>query len=139
MPNYKLIGSTSIEATHRATCHCGSVVLELDLPHGVENPRRCNCSICRRRGAITASVPLSALRVVQGQEHLALYQFNTRVAEHYFCGVCGIYTHHRRRSDPNVYAFNVGCLDGVDPFALQNVPVSDGVNHVSDRANSASA
>lgn len=134
MPNYKSIGGTQINATHRAACHCGRVVLELDLPNGVENPRRCNCSICRRRGAIAASVPLSGLRIIQGQEHLALYQFNMRVAEHYFCRVCGVYTHHRRRSDPSVYAFNIGCLEGIDPFALGEVPVSDGVNHISDRA-----
>lgn len=135
MRNHKTIGGTRIEPVHHASCHCGKVVLELDLPNGVENPRRCNCSICRRRGAITASVPISGLRVVQGEECLALYEFNTRVAKHYFCRVCGIYTHHRRRSDPGVYAFNVGCLEGVDPFDLGDVPTSDGVNHVSDRAS----
>lgn len=133
MTTFLSIGGTSIHSTHRATCHCGSVVLEIDLPNGVENPRRCNCSMCRRRGAIVASVPISGLRVVQGAENFATYQFNTRVAKHYFCRVCGVYTHHQRRSDPKVFAYNVGCLVGVDPFALGEVPISDGVNHISDR------
>lgn len=127
------IGATEIRPRHRAVCHCGAVVLELELPNGVVNPRRCNCSMCRRRGAIVASVPLAALKVVQGDDVLRLYQFNTRTARHYFCSVCGIYTHHQRRSNPREYGFNVACLEGVDPFELGPVPTMDGVNHSADR------
>ena len=89
--------------------------------------------MCRRRGAICASVPLANLKILQGEALLTLYQFNTRTARHYFCKVCGIYTHHQRRSDPNLFAYNVGCLEGVNPFDLGEVPVSDGRNHVSAR------
>jgi hypothetical protein len=130
------VGNTDILPVHRASCHCGAVVLELSLPDGIVNPRRCNCSICRRKGAVAASVPLSGLRIVKGQETLRLYQFNTRTAKHYFCSVCGIYTHHQRRSNPDQYGYNVGCLEGVDPNDIANVPTSDGVNHSSDRLNS---
>ncbi|TDR71640.1 GFA family protein [Paludibacterium purpuratum] len=137
MPTFTTIGSTRIARTHRASCHCGGVVLALDLPDGVENPRRCDCSICRKRGAICASVPLKRLRILQGAELLTLYQFNTRTAKHYFCKICGIYTHHQRRSDPNVYAYNVGCLEGVNPRDLGEVPTSDGINHISDRQHRA--
>ncbi len=56
------------------------------------------------------AVPLEGLRVVQGKELLSVYRFNTKTAEHFFCGRCGIYTHHRRRSKPNQYGYNVGCL-----------------------------
>ena len=45
----KKIGPTVIRERHRATCHCGAVELELSLPDGVVGPRRCDCSICRRR------------------------------------------------------------------------------------------
>jgi hypothetical protein len=128
----KKVGPTVIAEKHQATCHCGTVVLELSLPDGIVSPRRCNCSICRRKGAIVASVPLSGLRVVRGSEALRLYQFNTMTAEHFFCSNCGIYTHHRRRSNPNEYGYNVGCLDGVDPFDLEAVPVNDGVHHPAD-------
>ena len=127
------VGNTDILPVHRASCHCGAVVLELTLPDGIVNPRRCNCSICRRKGAVAASVPLSGLRIVKGQETLRLYQFNTRTAKHYFCSGCGIYTQHQRRSNPDQYGYNVGCLEGVDPLEIQNVPTSDGVNHSSDR------
>ncbi len=123
-----------IEARHRLSCHCGAVVLELDLPDGIVHPRRCDCSICRRKGAIVASVPLSGIRVLQGAESLKLYQFNTGVAKHYFCGHCGIYTHHQRRSFPDQYGYNVGCLEGVNAFLLSDVPTNDGINHPADRA-----
>jgi hypothetical protein len=132
----KRIGGTDILPRHRASCHCGAVVLELDLPDGVIDPRRCNCSICRRKGAIVASVPLSGLKVLQGQETLRLYQFNTKTAKHYFCSICGIHTHHQRRSNPAEYSVNVGCLEGVNPFDVAQVPTLDGVNHPADRAMS---
>jgi hypothetical protein len=129
----KTVGSTSIGAKHRASCHCGAVVLELDLPDGIVDPRRCDCSMCRRRGTIVASVPLAGVRILQGNSVLRLYQFNTKSAKHYFCSVCGIYTHHQRRSNPTQYGYNVGCLEGVNPFDLPNVPTMDGVNHPADR------
>lgn len=130
----KKIGPTVIQPRHKASCHCGAVELLLDLPDGVVNPRRCDCSICRRKGAVAASVAPSGITIVKGHDVLELYQFNTNTAKHYFCSVCGIYTHHQRRSNPNEYGYNVGCLEGVNPYDIPDVPVSDGVNHPSDRA-----
>ncbi len=129
----KNVGGTEIKGRHRATCHCGAVVLELELPDGIVNPLRCNCSMCRRRGAIMGAVARSGLTVVQGESSLKEYQFNTKVARHYFCSICGIYTHHQRRSNPDEYGYNIGCLEGVDPTHLEPVRVSDGANHALDR------
>jgi len=129
----KEVGGVQVQPKHRASCHCGLVELELDLPDGIVDPRRCNCSICRRKGAVVASVPLSGIRILRGAEHLKLYQFNTHTAKHYFCSNCGIYTHHQRRSNPGLYGYNVGCLEGIDPFAIPDVPTSDGINHSADR------
>jgi hypothetical protein len=130
----KNVGGTEIKATHRASCHCGAVVLELDLPNGIVDPRRCDCSICRRKGAIVASVPLAGIKIIAGADVLKLYEFNTRTAKHYFCSRCGIYTHHQRRSNPHQYGYNVACLEGVNPFDLANVPTNDGVHHPADRS-----
>lgn len=129
----KTVGATVIQAKHRASCHCGAVVLELDLPDGIVDPRRCDCSMCRRKGAIAGTIPLAGLRIVQGADLLALYQFNTNTAKHYFCSRCGIYTHHQRRSHPDQYGYNVACLDGVNPFDLGAVLTNDGINHPADR------
>jgi len=129
----KKVGDTVIKPKHRASCHCGAVVLELDLPNGIVDPRHCDCSLCRRKSAVMASVPLSGIKIIQGENVLRLYQFNTLTAKHYFCSVCGIYTHHQRRSNPEQYGYNVGCLEGVNPFLIENVPTNDGVNHPADR------
>ncbi|WP_028025454.1 GFA family protein [Enterovibrio calviensis] len=129
----KRVGNTDIQEVHRATCHCGGVELALSLPNGIEKPRRCDCSICRRKGAVVASVKLDGIRIVKGEELLKLYQFNTKTAKHFFCSECGIYTHHQRRSDPSEYGFNVACLEGVNPFELGDVVTNDGVNHPADR------
>ena len=127
------IGDTTINPKHKATCHCGAVELEIDMPNGVVDPRRCDCSICRRKGTVVASVPLSGIKIIKGKDVLSLYQFDTKEAKHYFCSVCGIYTHHQRRSNPDQYGINVGCLDGVNPFLIKDVPTHDGVNHPSDK------
>ncbi|WEM41128.1 GFA family protein [Photobacterium sp. DA100] len=129
----KSVGETVIQSKHRATCHCGAVELELSLPNGIENPRRCDCSICRRKGAIVGSVKLDGIRIIKGQNVLKLYQFNTHTSKHYFCSECGIYTHHQRRSKPEEYGYNIGCLEGVNPFELGDVVTNDGVNHPADR------
>jgi len=71
-------------------------------------------------------VPIENHRVVKGAEKLTLYQWNTKVAKHYFCSICGIYTHHQRRSNPRELGVNVGCLEGVDLFDLRDVSVADG-------------
>lgn len=118
----------------RATCHCGAVELRLTMPaDGLAGAHRCDCSFCRRRGAATIGVPLDALEVVRGADKLTLYTWNTGTAQHWFCSVCGIYTHHRRRSNPGEYGVNIGCIDGVNPARLEPIPWSDGVNHPSDR------
>ncbi len=107
-------------------CHCGAVEFEVSLENGLEDLRRCNCSLCRRKGAVMAGVPIEHLRVTKGAENLSLYQWNTNIAKHYFCRTCGIYTHHQRRSAPGEYGFNVGCLDDFAIEANGDVPTGNG-------------
>ena len=119
--------------THTATCHCGAVELALYLPTGLANLRRCNCSICSRRNAVVASVAVADLQVVRGHEELRTYTFNTHTAKHFFCSVCGIYTHHQRRSEPSEYGFNIGCLEGIRIEDFRHVAYLDGRdNHPRD-------
>lgn len=113
-------------------CHCGAVRFEARLSNGFSTARRCTCSYCRMRGAVAVSADMGGITIVCGQEHLTSYRFNTGTAEHFFCSVCGIYTHHQRRSNQNEYGINIACLDGMSPFDLDEVPVHDGVNHPSD-------
>jgi len=127
------IGNTQIQPQHKGSCHCGQVEFFVQLPNGINDPRRCDCSMCRRKGAIAAYVPLSALQITKGTDKLSIYQFNTMTAKHYFCAICGIYTHHQTRVEPDLFGFNLACLEGVNSFELGEVRVNEGINHVSDR------
>ena len=127
------VDGVRVKEAHVARCHCGAVEFELALPNGLVDVRRCDCSLCRRRGAVAASIPLNGIKIIKGRESLKEYTFNTCTAKHYFCGECGIYTHHQRRSNPAQYGFNVACLDGINPLKIDQIPTYDGVNHPADR------
>jgi len=111
---------------HHGSCHCGAVKFEVRT--ALTPAARCNCSLCRRKGALM-SPPFAAaeLKIVQGEDALTLYQFNTRLARHYFCKHCGIYPFHQTRKDPLLWRVNIGCLDGVDPYAF-DAGVNDGAS-----------
>ncbi|MFD1217957.1 GFA family protein [Microbulbifer celer] len=133
--NIKEVDGVKIQPKYLARCHCGLVEIEVDLPQGLVDVRRCDCSLCRRRGAIAASAPLGGIKILKGEDHLNLYQFNTNTAKHYFCSNCGIYTHHQRRSKPNQFGFNVACLEDINPLKIDGIPTEDGVNHPADRGS----
>jgi len=118
---------------HQAACHCGTIRFAVRLSDGLRSARRCNCSYCRMRGAVALTARREDLEVLQGQQALTLYQFNTGEAKHYFCAHCGIYTFHQRRSSPDEYGVSAACLEGVSPFDFAEVPVSNGVSHPKDR------
>ncbi len=84
------------------------------------------------RGAVAVTGELHSFELLSGADRLATYRFNTGIAEHHFCIGCGIYTHHRRRSNPDELGVNVACLDGVSPFDFADVAVIDGERHPSD-------
>jgi len=50
-------------------------------------------------------------KIIKGSDKLKIYQFHTMVAKHFFCSICGIYTHHNPRINPSMTGFNVGCID----------------------------
>jgi len=119
----------------KLTCHCGGVEAEVKLAEkGFEKLVRCNCSICKRKGYIMTPVNPENFKLVKGQDLLTLYQYHTKVAEHYFCSKCGIYTHTNPRSNHDkVFMINVACIEGVNPFELKNIIINDGINHPLDQ------
>ena len=120
----------------KLTCHCGGVEAEVSLPDGLKNVLKCNCSICKKKGiTMINKVGINDLKIKKGNELLKLYQYHSKTAKHYFCSTCGVYTHHQRRSDPNTFGVNIGCIDDIDPqeFYKLKVAVNDGHNHVMDK------
>jgi len=129
-----VIEPTSEPVTLKGSCHCGAVKFTTTLTEGIASARRCTCSICRMRGAVAVTSTPADFRITQGEDKIATYRFNTRSAEHHFCTVCGIYTHHKRRSNPDQLGVNVACLQGVSPFDFEEVVVYDGSRHPADNA-----
>ena len=78
-------------------------------------------------------IGLNDLEITKGKELLKLYQYHTKTAKHYFCSVCGIYTHHQTRINTSKYGVNVACIDGINPLELENVKDVDGINHPLDK------
>ena len=117
----------------KLTCHCGGVEAEVKIPEKFEKVIRCNCSICKRKGFVMSFVGPEDFRIVKGKELIKLYQFHTKVAKHFFCSNCGIHTHANPRSNPKIYMINIACVDGINPFAYENVPANDGQNHPLDQ------
>ena len=120
--------------TIEGACHCGAVQFTVTLTAGFASARRCTCSLCRMRGAVAVTSTPADFRLTLGEGKLATYRFNTRTAEHHFCSLCGIYTHHKRRSNPDQLGVNVACLKGVSPFDFREVVVYDGERHPADDA-----
>lgn len=118
--------------TLNGACHCGAVRFTVTLTQGFASARRCTCSICRMRGAVAVTSTPADFRITRGEDKLSTYRFNTMSAEHHFCAVCGIYTHHKRRSAPDQLGVNVACLEGVSPFDFGEVVVYDGSLHPAD-------
>ncbi len=118
--------------THSGQCHCGGVKFTVALQDGLEKPVRCNCTMCRMKGAVMVFAALGSIEVTEGEDLLSAYQFHTGTAKHYFCSRCGIHMYHQRRYNPDQYGVNTACLDGVSPYDFGEVPVFDGENHPRD-------
>ncbi len=97
--------------TLHGSCHCKAVVFEVDVDEAPLEVERCNCSICNMGGYLHLIVPASRFRLMQGEEDLATYSFNTGVAKHRFCRTCGIKPFYIPRSNPDGVDVNVNCLE----------------------------
>jgi|TARA_B110000858_G_C17512016_1_gene340868 hypothetical protein len=104
---------------HKGTCHCKSV--EFEIVSDLDIIKQCNCSICIRKNAKMAIIPIINFKLLKGKEFLTIYQFNKNIAKHFFCKKCGIYTHHNTRSDDTKMGVNIGCVDEIDFYLLDTV------------------
>ena len=61
----------------KLSCHCGGVEAEVNVPDQYKKLMRCNCSLCKRKGAIMTMVGANDLKVIKGQDLIKL-QLNYR-------------------------------------------------------------
>ena len=111
--------------THHGRCHCGRITFEVDAPARIA-ALDCNCSICRMTGFLHLIVPTARFRLLSGGDLLSEYTFNTGVAKHRFCSVCGVKSFYVPRSHPDGVDVNVRCLDRATIVAVDVTPFDDG-------------
>jgi hypothetical protein len=106
-------------------CHCGLVRFRVRTES--LTALDCNCSMCTMKGFLHLIVTKDAFELLSGADALTTYTFNTGIAKHTFCRVCGIHPFYVPRSHPDGIDVNVRCLDGdaasrfrIDPFDGKN-------------------
>ncbi len=110
--------------THRGGCHCRRIRFEVDAP-AVVDALDCNCSICRMTGFLHLIVPAARFRLLDGEDALTEYRFNTGAARHLFCGHCGVKAFYVPRSHPDGFSVNVRCLDAGTVERVRITPFDD--------------
>ncbi len=117
--------------THAGGCHCGAVTFEVDASAAID-ALECNCSLCLMLGFQHLIVPAKQFRLLTGQDDLSTYTFNTGVAQHHFCKICGVKSFYVPRSNPDGFSINVRCMDTSTVESITLEPF-DGV-HWEDNA-----
>jgi hypothetical protein len=99
-------------------CHCGRVRFRVRVEK--LEALDCNCSICSKKGFLHVIVPKDAFELLSGADALTTYTFNTGVAKHTFCKVCGVHPFYTPRSHPDGVDVNLRALDGdaLERFAI---------------------
>ena len=117
---------------YEGSCHCGAVRFSFDGM--IDQVRECDCSVCKRHGALTFRVERDALSFSPPLDELTEYLWGTRTGADYFCPKCGI-LQFRRPSQPtrqeqanglkpfDGWAVNVRCIDELDLESLPRVPI----------------
>ena len=115
------------------SCHCKEVKFSFSTNEILGELYKCNCTLCLKKAIIMKPLQKDKFKLLSGHNYLETYQWNKKIAKHFFCKTCGIYTHHNPRSNPKMTGFNVGCVDDIDSFNLKSIVVNDGQNHPLDK------
>ena len=86
---------TQPQAAIAATCHCGAI--RIYVRRVSRTLTSCNCSICRRYGALWAYYAAGAVRIEAPRGGLSKYSWKRRIRAYYRCRRCGCVTHYRYR------------------------------------------
>lgn len=114
---------------YQGGCHCGDVRYKITLSHPLEKSEilLCNCSMCEKFAYLHLIVAKEHFSLITDPKHLHNYQFNKKIAKHYFCKNCGVKSFYQPRSHPNAWSINVRCIDDFSQYQL-NIKDFDGKN-----------
>jgi hypothetical protein len=105
------------------TCHCGAVTIEMQRQ--IRKLTQCNCSICRRYGALWAYQQRKAIRVIDERDALRAYTWGKGKLEFFHCSNCGCVTHYdhsdRRADGSDMSAVNM--RNSIDPARISTLPI----------------
>ena len=103
-----------------ATCHCGAV--RVMVPRKPRTVTDCNCSICRRYGAIWAYYSANVVTIQAPKGGLSKYSWNRRIRTYYRCKKCGCVTHYAYRTKRRTQTVAVNAAN-FDPSVLVGVRI----------------
>lgn len=103
------------DPVHKGGCHCRNLRyrLETGLELGQLPLRACQCSFCRRYGALSTSDPRGQVHFrISDPQKLIRYRFGLRLADFLICDNCGIYVAAVMEQDGRRWAvINANTLD----------------------------
>lgn len=115
--------------SYSGSCHCGRVKFQIKTDDIFKDVYRCDCSLCKKKAILMKAEQKDQFKVIAGHNDLLSYKWNKQIAEHFFCGNCGVYTHHKRRRDPNQICINFACLDDLDMPSESAIGIANGSEH----------
>ncbi len=86
-------------------CHCG--IIKITLPSKPEKATICNCSLCRRIGAVWAYYTIDTVKIEGHPEQTQGYIQGDKVLVTSRCKACGMVTHYDPLDDHQTMAVNL--------------------------------
>ena len=111
------------------SCHCGLVVFKFSTKNIFEEIYRCNCSLCLKKSITMKPIKKNEFFILSGEKNITEYRWHKRIAQHYFCNNCGVYTHHVRRRDPSQISVNIQCVDHISLTSDIAIHQVNGASH----------
>jgi len=103
-----------------ASCHCGAV--RITVPGRPEYLVDCNCSICRRNGALWAFYEAESVALRGHPENTTEYIWGQRTIRTMHCKICGCATHWEPLDPKAGTRFGINARN-FDPTAVDGVRV----------------
>jgi hypothetical protein len=108
-----------MKKNYTGRCHCGDIRFSF-LSEEITEGRRCNCSLCIRRGFVMSAsyIPSSDFVPHQDLSQLSVYKWNDRLVDAIFCKRCAIFPYFG--NDQWGYRVNLGCVEQIDALTLKS-------------------
>lgn len=104
--------------TSKAVCHCGAVVIKFS--GAPEKVAECNCSICRRLGALWVYRALEEVSLIHVEGATSTYSWGDKTLEFHRCKICGCTTHWLPLNEKyTVMGINARMIDGLRPSDVE--------------------